>query len=226
MNQSEMLSTENSMNHGIAHCVVRFMWIVLSVMTGASGGDAIGGDAERIESLDQLGVLNVLDPFAPESNITSTIGKRRILLRPGQLGLGYSQDEAIVLFSQRPLRGFIVAASDTYLISGPSLNSIRVARKVLSPGRPGSVDNGYAGIKGFYVEPRTKRLIAVYHAEDNEDLPKVKVNDVTGAYWRACLAISTNGGLSFKKHGPIISSRVPKRALGTTQNADNPVQPI
>ena len=201
-----------------------FVIFLLASAMAARGGIAHCQELTQ-EQRHRFGVMNVFDPFASESNVTANVGERRILMRPGAFGLDYFPDEAIAVLSQRPFRTFVVAGRDTFLVSGQHSKSIQRADKVLSPGPRGSVDNGYAGIKGVFVEPGTRRLIAVYHAEDQENLPRVEVNNVAGAYWRACLAISRNGGRSFEKRGPIISSLIPKQTTASSRNPKlNPIQ--
>jgi hypothetical protein len=104
--------------------------------------------------------------------------------------------------------------TSTFLVSGPDLNSLHPEAEVLRPGFPGSFDGDYAGVGGIVVDEDRKHVIALYHAEDHAGMPRIGYNKVPGFYASVGLATSTDGGRSFRKVGPILTSNAPKNPEG------------
>jgi hypothetical protein len=92
---------------------------------------------------------------------------------------------------------------------------LQVAGEVLLPGETGSFDNGYAGVNGVY-RTGAKELLAFYHAEDHEKMPRISANGVQGFYCSIGLAVSVNDGISFRKIGPVLTDNRGKDLHGHT----------
>ena len=147
------------------------------------------------------------------------LGRRVVLLGNDALGLRYFPDESVVLLERHPrLRLIVVAAETTYLVEGDDLRNLDRATPVLHPGPPGSFDNGYAGIGGVYEHP-DGTLYALYHAEDQEDMPRLPAL-VPGFYASIGSARSTDGGSTWEKLGPAITSAKPKSWSARPEHGD------
>jgi hypothetical protein len=103
----------------------------------------------------------------------------------------------------------MAAGVSTFLLEGRDLRSLVVRGQVLKPGKPGSFDNGYAGIGGVARDPSTGHLLGFYHAEDHENLPMMP-GGIPGFYCCIALAVSKDNGASFHKLGPALTSSRPK----------------
>ena len=90
--------------------------------------------------------------------------------------------------------------------------SLKPVAKVLVPGKPGSFDNGYAGVNAIH-QPDERTLLAFYHAEDHERMPRLP-NGVPGFYCSVGLARSTDRGSTFERLGPVLTSCLPKDPKG------------
>lgn len=142
------------------------------------------------------------------------LGPRQVLLGDGALGLHYFPDEAVALVDRGPpIRLLITAGDSSYLVEGRDVENLEHAVRVLGPGPKGSFDNGYAGVSGAYRDPKGK-LYAFYHAEDhNQELPR-QAWYYSGWYGSMGVAVSLDGGQSFRKLGPALMSAKPDlRAL-------------
>lgn len=156
----------------------------------------------------------VFQDLKSESEVKVTLGKQEILIPAGYHQLNYFSDEAVSVLKEHPLTFLMVCEHDTYLFSGKDWTSAVPFGKVLSPGRAGSPDNGYAGIGAVYVDKRQKRITAFYHAEDQEGIGKVPQNNVQGFFGAVCVATSSLDGTKFTKLGPAITADKPKMARG------------
>jgi hypothetical protein len=125
----------------------------------------------------------------------------------------YFPDEAIAVLRRRPFEALITVSKSTWLFQGSSIEQMTPQAEVLVPGGPGSFDNGYVGVGG--VIERRGEILAFYHAEDHEQMGKISYNDVHAFYASIGLAISTDGGQSFEKRGPILTSRSQKQPGGS-----------
>ncbi len=162
--------------------------------------------------------LNSLSALSP-ADISITLGERKTLLSSGGLGLDYFPDEAAVVLSKKPVyRILITAAKATFLVEGSDIEHLTNSREVLRPGKPGTFDNGYAGISGAY-QYSNNCWIAVYHAEDQEGMPPIG-GGIPGFYARIGLALSTNNGETWEKAGPVITSSKPKEWTYYSGQAD------
>lgn len=140
-----------------------------------------------------------------------TLGQHRVVMPNGHDGLTNFPDMPIVELSARPLTFLVVGGiGETFLLRGESYETSRIAGRVLPPGPAGSVDNQYAGISSVYVDRKRKKLVAFYHAEDGEQMPKCS-NGVCGAYWSLCVAESPLDKLEFTKLGRFITADQPKK---------------
>jgi hypothetical protein len=151
---------------------------------------------------------------APLGRIVASLGKREVILESGRYGLKYFPDECLAFIQTMPqVRLLMAAGVSTWLLEGRDMKSLVLRGEVLKPGRPGSFDNGYAGIAGVVRDPRTGQLFAFYHAEDHEGMRPIP-GGIPGFYCCVALAVSNNNGTSFRKLGPIIKGSVPKDVKG------------
>lgn len=145
------------------------------------------------------------------SEVKVTLGQHRVVMPSGHDGLLNFPDMPIVELSSRPLSFLVVGGiGETFLLRGDSYENSRIAGKVLPPGPAGSVDNQYAGISSVYVDKKRKKLVAFYHAEDGEQMPKCS-NGVAGAYWSLCVAESPLDRIEFTKLGRYVTADQPKK---------------
>ncbi|MBW2257596.1 MAG: hypothetical protein JRI25_23780 [Deltaproteobacteria bacterium] len=129
-------------------------------------------------------------------------------------GLTYFPDAHITLLRREPdVRMLLVAGTSTHLLTGPDMLSLSPIAQVLAPGEPGAFDNGYAGIFGVFRSPTSDALLALYHAEDQEQMPKFG-NGVPGYFASIGMAVSADDGLTFERRGPVITGSLPKSAEG------------
>ncbi len=151
---------------------------------------------------------------APTGHILASIGKREVLLDSGQYGLKYFPDECLAFVqTTHQIRVLMAAGNSTSLLEGRDMKSLVPLGHVLRPGKPGSFDNGYAGIGGVARDPRTGELLAFYHVEDHEDLPMIP-GGIPGFYCCIALAVSKDNGASFRKMGPVITASLAKDVNG------------
>ena len=151
---------------------------------------------------------------APLGRIVTSLGKREVILESGRYGLKYFPDECLAFVQTTPkIRLLMAAGKSTFLLEGRDMKSLVLRGEVLKPGRPGSFDNGYAGIGGVVRDPRTGQLLAFYHAEDHEGMRPIP-GGIPGFYCCVALAVSTDNGTTFRKLGPIIKSSLPKDVKG------------
>lgn len=147
------------------------------------------------------------------ARIVGRLGERRVLLDHGQHGLTYFPDGRLAFVRTRPTWRVLMAAGvSSVLLEGKTMTSLQPVGTVLAPGRKGSFDNGYAGINAVY-DAGDKGLLAFYHAEDQAGMPKAG-RGIPGFYCSVGLAISIDGGKSFRKVGPVITSSLAKDTKG------------
>ena len=151
---------------------------------------------------------------APLGRIVASLGKREVILESGRYGLKYFPDECLAFVQTKPqVRLLMAADKSTFLLAGRDMKSLGLRGEVLKPGRPGSFDNGYAGIGGVVRDLRTGQLVAFYHAEDHEGMRPIP-GGIPGFYCCVALAVSADNGTIFHKLGPIITSSLPKNVKG------------
>ncbi|MFQ6133699.1 MAG: hypothetical protein ACE5R4_16780 [Armatimonadota bacterium] len=142
------------------------------------------------------------------------LGEQRVLLESGAHGLHYFPDAHVSFLSREPeIRLFLVAGVATWLMRGASMSSLEPVKQVLQPGGPGTFDNGYAGVFGFHRNAHTGELLALYHAEDHEEMPGLP-GGIPGFYASVGLAKSDDDGLTLTKLGPVITGSQPKDPAG------------
>ncbi len=148
-----------------------------------------------------------------EDRITVELGEPEVLLADGAHGLHAFPDAHLTILDAEPAhRVLLVAGVRTWLMQGPDMRSLAPIGKVLGPGDAGAFDNGYAGIFGAHETPDGE-LLAFYHAEDQEDMPRLP-NNVPGFYASIGLAVSRDAGLTFEKLGPVLTGSLPKDVNG------------
>ena len=161
-------------------------------------------------SARQISVVSTV----PTGRIVASLGKREIILESGQHGLKYFPDECLAFVQTTPhIRVLMAAGVSTHLLEGQNMKSLASRGEVLRPGKPGSFDNGYAGVSGVIRDPRTGQLFAFYHAEDHEGMQPIP-GGIPGFYCCVALAVSNNNGTSFRKLGPVIRGSLPKDVKG------------
>lgn len=139
------------------------------------------------------------------------LGAPEVLLKDGQLGLRYFPDGAVSVLaptSQSPFRMILPVGNRTYLVEGQSLDRLTQGAEVLTPGKAGEFDNGYAGISSVYNGGNGK-LYGFYHAEDHQDMPAIG-GGVPGFFCSVGAAVSEDEGRSWRKLGQVITSAKPK----------------
>lgn len=163
-----------------------------------SGGDTAGGG----------------EPLVPGEGVEVTLGPQQTLLGSEALGLTYFPDMATLRISSEPERLLVVSVVSTWLVTGPTIETLDAATEVLTPEEwsgtgPLPIDNGYAGISGIH-RVKSGTLYGYYHAEDHVDLPNLPGTDIPGFYARIGLATSDDEGSSWEKQGAVITSSQPK----------------
>jgi len=141
-------------------------------------------------------------------DVEIALGPRETLLADGAFGLRFFPDSNVLPVGRDPLRVLLTATTSTWMVEGRDLRTLSRAREVLTPGGPGSFDNGYAGVGGVHVAP-DGRLFAFYHAEDHEDMPRLPA-DIPGFHASVGVAVSEDGGYRFEKLGPVLTGARPK----------------
>lgn len=134
------------------------------------------------------------------------VGQQQILMQSGQYNTFCFPDQPISILSERPLSVVMVCSEGTKLFVGRDWNSISHVEVVLKPSGGTGFDNGYAGIGGIYRDGQT--IYGVYHAEDHVGKSS-KVAEARGGYaamFSVGLAVSQDGGKTFRKEGQILSS--------------------
>jgi hypothetical protein len=150
----------------------------------------------------------------PVDRIVARLGKREVFLESGRYGLKYFPDACLAFVQTTPqIRVLMAAGVSTSLLEGWDMKSLVPLGQVLKPGKPGSFDNGYAGISGVARDPGTGQLLAFYHAEDHEGMPPIP-GGIPGFYCCIALAMSKDDGASFRKLGPVITASRPKDVRG------------
>lgn len=147
-------------------------------------------------------------------SITAQLADSQVLLADGAHDLHAFPDAHLTILDADPkCRVLLVAGVKTWLMEGPDMRSLSPVRAVLSPGPAGSFDNGYAGIFGVHREEASGELLAFYHAEDHEDMPRLP-NGVPGFYASIGLAVSRDDGLTFGKLGSALTGSQAKDTGG------------
>lgn len=148
-------------------------------------------------------------------NMLVQVGPRELILPAGAQGLNYFPDLCFSLIQTNPTHRVLLAAGvSTWLLEGPDMKSLRTVGKVLTHGPAGSCDNGYAGISSAIRDGASGRLLAFYHAEDQEGRPR-NTAGVPGFHCSIALAVSKDDGRSFDKIGPVLTSVAPKMTGNT-----------
>jgi len=153
-------------------------------------------------------------PPIPGDGVSVTVGLQQTLLGSEALGLTYFPDMATLRLSSAPERLLVVAGVSTWLVTGPTLQTLGAATEVLTPTPYGGtgplpIDNGYAGISGVH-RGKDGTLYGYYHAEDHVGFPNLPGTSIPGFYARVGLATSSDDGATWAKQGAVIESSQPK----------------
>jgi len=142
------------------------------------------------------------------------LGEQQTFLGTGAHGLHYFPDAHLTFLDTEPLyRVFLVAGVRTWLMEGRDMRSLAPVGDVLRPGEAGTFDNGYTGIFGAYEHAKSGELLALYHAEDHENMPRLP-SGVPGFYACIGLAVSRDRGVTSEKLGPALTGSKPKDVSG------------
>lgn len=140
------------------------------------------------------------------SEVKVALGKQTVVMPEGRHGFRYFPDQSISVLNRTPLRFLMVSGDRTFLLEGPSFETARPFSVALKPsGIAGSFDCSYAGIGGAVFNPATKEILGFYHGE--KPTGGKNKEGTTRFYASIGLAVSTNGGRSFRKIGPVITGR-------------------
>jgi len=165
-------------------------------------------------------VLSTLPACAVDPDkLTVSPGDEQVLVAEGALGIHAWPNGGIsVLPDPSKLRIIVAADVSTYLVEGDDVMHLTSAQQVLAPGEPHGFDNGAAGIGAIYTAP-DGTLYGFYHAEDRDGLP-VFPSGVPGFYATVALATSSDGGATWTKVGPVITSSQTKGKLVSSKDSD------
>jgi hypothetical protein len=186
-------------------------------------GGTVGGGVARIV-LWAIGLGPVAASGisgAAEGKIAVRLDECRVILESGPLGLSYFPDGAVSVLEGNPgapFRMVVPVGIHTYLVEGDRLDALTKAVKVLSPGGKGEFDNGYAGISSVYRHA-DGAWYGYYHAEDQEDMPAIG-GGIPGFYCCVAVAVSEDGGATWRKRGPCLTSAKPKMWTAFPGQAD------
>ena len=159
-----------------------------------------------------LSLLTLL--HASGSDVAIKLGDPETVLADKAFGLRAFPDGRLALVRTKPdCRVIFAAGIASVLLEGPEMGKFTKATQVLTKGKPGEFDNGYAGINSV-VRARSGQLLGFYHAEDQEGMTTVG-NGIPGFYCRVALAVSDDDGMTFTKRGPVLSGKMPKKPGGS-----------
>lgn len=154
-------------------------------------------------------------PLGPETisigdRVQLHLGAEETLLRDGAVGLHYMPDIGVGVVDNEPgkLRLVFAAGAESYLVEGTDFKHLTSAQLVLKPDPASDFDNGDTGIS--QVIRAGGRLFAVYHAEDQRDIPSDFVRGVPGFYASVGLVESEDNGKTWVRRGQIIKGAKPK----------------
>lgn len=149
---------------------------------------------------------------------TIRLGDAQTLLASGALGLEYFPDEGTSILTQSPYRIILAdgLSKSTFVLEATASGSdpltglpSATATRILSPGGPGTFDNGYAGVSAVYRHTDGV-FYAFYHAEDQESTGTIPGTFIPGFYARIGIVYSADG-TTWTKGGYVIESNVHKR---------------
>jgi hypothetical protein len=149
------------------------------------------------------------------AQIKITLGPHQTVFDANYAGLNYFPDEPISIISSRPHSFLIVAGNKTILMRGRTFETAWPVRDVLTPGKPGDFDSGYAGITSIVMDD--KKILALYHAEDHVG-GKISYSPVNRAYWSVGLATADINDSVFTKQGQILTGSVKKEEMKPTDD--------
>jgi hypothetical protein len=170
------------------------------------GVNMLKATCNRAAFILALVVVLVASVGLSAAELTATVGKQTVVMPAGQHGFNYFPDEPISVISRSPLRFLMVVGNRTMLMEGPSFEKARPVKAVLEPSNsPGAYDEHYAGISSVFIDKGRKEVLGFFHAEKPTG---GKNKEGTSRFYATIgLAVSTDGGRSFKKIGPILTGR-------------------
>lgn len=135
--------------------------------------------------------------------LTATVGKRGVVIPEGTFDFRYFPDEPVSVLSRSPLKFLMVVGDKTVLMEGSSFEKAKPSKVVLEPSKKaGTYDEHYTGISSVYVDAKKKEVLGFFHAEKPTG---GKNKEGTHRFYATIgLAVSEDGGQTFKKIGPII----------------------
>ncbi len=144
--------------------------------------------------------------------IDVSLGKQRTVLESGALGLSFFPNSAVSVAGRNPYRLLMSVWDDSFLVEGTDLLNLSRRQQILSRGGKGSIDNGRISVSGVYAHT-DGRLYAFYYAWDYqgfENEPRVATEPGNIYYSRIGVAVSSDGGTTWKKLGAVLESVHPK----------------
>ncbi len=145
------------------------------------------------------------------------LGQHQTLYPNGYEGMSYFPDEPISILPIKPVSILSVDTKKTVLLQGNSIETAKKIRDVLLPAGKKGFDKDYAGITSIAVSPKTKRILAMYHAEGYVG-GEVEYSPLKRTYQSVGLALADPKELKFRKVGQILSASVKRDDMKSTED--------
>jgi len=159
----------------------------------------------------------ILFASASMGQVQIDLGQHQTLYPNGYEGMSYFPDEPISILPIRPFSLLLVDTKKTVLLQGSSLETARRVRDVLLPAGKKAFDKDYAGVTSVAVSPKSKRILAMYHAEENAG-GEVGYSPLKRTYQSVGLAIADPKELKFRKVGQILTASVGRDDMKSTED--------
>jgi hypothetical protein len=169
--------------------------------------------AETAGAIDLLSSGIVTTRDGQDRTIEVTLGRQEALIPPGALGMESMPNGAVTLLGRNPYRLMIPMWGDTFVVEGDDIRHWNKNTQVFTKGGKGAFDNGGAYIEGVYRHS-DGLLFGFYMAYDNEGFEgeaTIPSEQYTKWYGRIGAAESADGGLTWKRQGPVLESNKPKQ---------------
>jgi len=168
-----------------------------------------------------LALLSSFGCAADPSFFSLSVDSETPLVPEGTLGVRGWPDQGFAALPASAGVRFVTAAADgsSYLVTGADLQHLDSASAVLAPGGdPRTFDGAYAGLGSVYAAA-DGTLYGFYQGEDRDDIPAFP-SGVAGYYATVALATSADGGATWTKVGPVLTSEQTKPQLLTSKESD------